>query len=147
LPQKKSFAILPSMTLDVDGKRTENPDDEAIAQGFESIDKRTGFRSGGLSLVILSRSEGNSLTTGGHPAEGWNLLHEANGVTRDADISAPLRQEKIIQIFQSYARGDDMWEKEFQWDIIDQGKWPVKRIVIMVVVLLVIFFCGRSCIK
>jgi hypothetical protein len=136
------------MTLDVDGKKIEYPDDAAIAQGFESIDKRTSFRIRGLSLVILSRDEGNSLTTCGHPDEGWGgLLHEANGITRGADISTPLRQEKIIQIFQSYARGDDLWENEFQWDIVDEGKWPVKRMVVLVAIFLAILFFGRSCLK
>jgi hypothetical protein len=135
------------MTLDIDGKKTENPDDTAIAQGFESIDKRTGFRSGGLSLIILSRNEVDTLTTSGHPVEGWGaLLHENNSVTRGADISTPLRQEKAIQIFQSYARGDDSWEKEFQWEIV-VGKWNFKRMVVWLVVLLAFLLFARGCVK
>jgi len=131
-----------SMTLDIDGNKIEEPDCETIDKKFDSIG------GNGISLVILSRGEGNSLTTSGLPTEGWfALLHEANGVTRGAEISTPLRQEKAIQIFQSYAGGDDLWEKEFQWDIIDEGKWPVKRIVVLVAIFLAILFFGRSCLK
>ena len=135
------------MTLDVDGKQIQNPDDGVIAREFESIDKRTGFRSGGLSLVTLMRNEGNSITASGHPVEGWGgLLRETDGITYGADISTPLRQEKIIQIFQCYARGDDLWEKEFQWDVV-VGKWNAKRIIFWLVVFLAVLFFGRSCVK
>jgi hypothetical protein len=130
------------MTLDIDGKKIEEPDGPTIAKEFGSIE------AGGLSLVILSRDEGNSLTTSGLPTEGWGaLLHEVNGVTHGTDISTPLRQEKIIQIFQAYARGDGLWEKEFQWDVVDSGKWPVKRIVFLVATALVILFFARCCTK
>jgi len=130
------------MTLDVDGKKIEAPDDKTMAKEFDSI------KGGGVSLVIFSRDENNSLTAAGTPAEGWSgLLHETNGVTRGAEISSPLRQDKIIQVFQAYAHGDDLWEKEFQWGIIDSGKWPVKRIVILVAVALAILWIVRSCAK
>jgi hypothetical protein len=130
------------MTLDIDGKKIEEPDSKTIAKEFDAIEE------GGLSLVILSQNEGNSLTTSGLPTEGWGaLLHEVDGVTRGADISTPLRQEKIIQIFQAYARRDDLWKKEFQWNVIDSGKWPVKRIVILAVIALAILFYARGCTK
>jgi len=136
------------MTFDIDGNRIEDPDAAAIAKGFESIDKSTGLNEGALSLIQLSQSKGNSLAVSGHPVEGWvGLILEVNGITRAADISTPLGQEKIIQIFQSYARGDNLWEKEFQWDVIDQGKWPIKRIVILIVIFLAILFLDRSCLK
>jgi hypothetical protein len=129
------------MTLDIDGKKIEAPNGETIAKEFDSI------KGNGISLVILSRDKGNSLTASGLPAEGWAaLLHEANDVTYGADISTPLRQEKVIQIFQSYANGDDLWKKEFQWDVI-AGKWDAKRIIFWVVILLAVLFFGRSCIK
>ena len=130
------------MTLDVDGKKIETPDVETIAREFDSI------KGGGVSLVIFSRDEANSLTAAGTPAEGWSgLLHETNGITRGAEISSPLRQEKIIQMFQSYARGDEFWEKEFQWNVLDSGKWPVKRIAVFAVIFLAILFLARSCWK
>ena len=76
------------MTLDVDGKKIETPDVETIAREFDSI------KGGGVSLVIFSRDEANSLTAAGTPAEGWSgLLHETNGITRGAEISSPLRQD------------------------------------------------------
>ena len=53
------------MTLDIDGKIFEEPDSETIAKEFASIE------AGGLSLVILSRDESDSLTTGGLPTGGW----------------------------------------------------------------------------
>ena len=136
------------MTIDIDGNKIEEPDSAAIAKGFESIDKNTTSNKGGVSLVELSRNEGNALAVSGHPVEGWiGLILEVNGVTRAADISMPLRQDKIIQIFQSYALGDDSWEKEFQWDIIDSGKWPVKRIVIILLIFLAILLLGRRFLK
>lgn len=135
------------MILDVDGKQTEEPDDAAIAREFLAIDKRTGFRGGGLSLVILSKNKENSLTTSGHPVEGWMaLLHEKDGITSSANPSRPLSQEEIIKIFQSYARGDLAWEKEFEWSVIE-GKLPVKRIIVLIVVLLVVLLSARACAK
>lgn len=84
----------------------------------------------------------------GHPVEGWlGLMLDIEGVTRAADISAPLTQEKIIRIFQSYARGNDLWEIEFQWDVIDRGKIPAKRVAILILIFLGILFIARSCAK
>ena len=129
------------MTLDVNGKRIEAPNAEIIAEELDSI------KGGGVSLVVLSRDENNSLTAAGTPAEGWSgLLHETDGITRAAEIASPLRQEKIIQIFRSYARGDELWDKEFHWDVMDQGKWPIKRIVVLVAILLAVIFIARSCV-
>jgi hypothetical protein len=128
------------VTLDVDGKIIEAPNVETIAREFDSI------KGGGASLVVFSRDENNSLTAAGTPAEGWSgLLQDANGVSRVAQISSPLRQEKIIQIFQSYARGDELWEKEFQWNAVDEEKWPVKRIAAVGAILLAIIVIARSC--
>ncbi len=134
-------------TLIVDDKKTEEPDGAAIAREFESIDKRTGFRSRGLSLVILERGEDDSLTAGGHPVEGWGgLIHEHKGIDRGAKLSGSLTQEKIIQIFQSYARGDDLWEKEFEWEnITENPNWF--RILIWIAVLAVLLFLGRKFLK
>lgn len=129
-------------------KKIETPDEEAIAKGFESIDKSTSSNKGAISSVELSRSNGNSLAVSGHPVEGWlGLMLDIEGVTRAADISAPLTQEKIIRIFQSYARGNDLWEIEFQWDVIDRGKIPAKRVAILILIFLGILFIARSCAK
>ncbi len=101
------------MTLDVDGKKIEAPDDKTMAKEFDSI------KGGGVSLVIFSRDENNSLTAAGTPAEGWSgLLHDTNGVTRGAEISSPPGRTDHPD-FSAYARGDDLREKEFQWGIID----------------------------
>lgn len=133
------------MILDVDGKQIQEPDEAAIARELLAIDNRTG--SGGISLVILSKNKENSLTASGHPAEGWiALLHEKDRTTRSANPSKPLSQEEIIRIFQSYARGDLSWEKEFEWSVIE-GKLPAKRIAILLVVLLAVVFLARACAK
>ena len=50
-----------------------------------------------------------------------------------------LRQDKVIQIFQAYAKGDDLWEKEFQWEIIDSVKWPVKRLAVLIAIAATVF--------
>jgi len=135
------------MTLFVDDKKTEDPDSAAIAREFESIDKKTALRSRGLSLVILQRGEDDSLTAGGHPVEGWGgLIHEHNGINRGARLSGSVTQEKIVQIFQAYTRGDDLWEQEFEWEIV-AGKFPVSRIVISLAILLVLVLFLRSCVK
>jgi len=134
-------------TLFVDDKKIEDPDGAAIAREFESVDKKTGFGKGGLSLVILQRGEDDSLTAGGHPVEGWGgLIHEHNGISRGAKLSGSLTQEKIIQIFQAYAQGDELWEKEFEWEVVE-GKFPVSRIVVGLAILLVLVFFLRSCVK
>jgi len=131
-----------SIKLDIDGNKIEEPDRETIAKEFDST------VGNDISLVILSLGEGNTLTTSGLPTEGWAvLLREANGVTRGADISTPLRQEEVIQKFQSYARGDDLWEEEFRWKVIDEGRWPVKRLLVLAAILFAILFFGRSCMK
>ncbi len=134
-------------TLHVDDKKIEEPDSAAIAREFESIDKRTGFRSRGLSLVILERGQNDSLTAGGHPVEGWGgLIHEHNGVDRSPRLSGSLTQEKIIQIFQSYARGDDLWEKGFEWENISANtNWP--WILVGTAILALLLFLGRSFLK
>jgi hypothetical protein len=134
------------MILDIDGKKFEDPDDATIANAFESIDKATGFRSGGLSLVILSRDKGNSLSAAGHPAKGWAGLNiEENGIDRTVVDSSSISQEKMIQIFQCYAKGDGAWEKEFQWNVIRKRKLPPT--ILLVAVFLGISFLVRSCVK
>jgi len=134
------------MTLDIDGKKFEEPDAAAISNGFESIDKTTGFRGDGLSLVILSRNKGNSLTVAGHPAQGWaGLILEENGISRTANISSSISQEKIIQTFQCYAKGDGAWEKEFRWDVIHKRKLPPT--ILLIAAFLGILFLARSCVK
>lgn len=135
-----------ALTLQVDDKKIEEPDSAAIAREFESIDKTAGFRCRGLSLVILSRGEGDSLTTAGHPVEGWGgVIREVKGVNRGAKISGSLTQEKIIQIFQAYAQGDELWEKEFEWkDLEKPWSW---RIVIWIAVGVVLLFLGRKFLK
>jgi hypothetical protein len=134
-----------ALTLDVNGKKTESPNGTDIACGFESIDKRTGF-SKALSLVILSRDGENSLITSGHPVEGWGaLIYEADGISNGADISKPITQEKIIQIFQSYGRGDDLWKIELTWETLEKpGGW---RILIWIAVGVVLLFLGRKFLK
>ena len=136
-----------ALTLIVDDRKIEEPDNAAIAREFESIDKKTGFRSRGLSLVILQRGEDDSLTVGGHPVEGWGgLIHEHKGVDYSAKLSGSLAQEKIIQIFRSYARGDDLWEKEFEWqDISAKTNWH--WILIGTAILVVLLFFARRFLK
>lgn len=130
-------------TFFVDDKKIEEPDSAAIAREFEAIDKKTGLRSRGLSLVILERGEDDSLTAGGHPVEGWGgLIHEHNGINRGAKLSGSLTQEKIIQIFQSYAKGDDLWEKEFEWEVMEKP-WLGRMVVWLTVLLVVIFFVRK----
>jgi len=134
------------MILDVDGKKIEEPDNAAVAREFESIDKRTGFR-GALSCVTLRGDKLNSLTAGGHPVEGWGaLIHEEGGISYGANVPNPLKQEKMIQIFQSYLRGEDSWKKEFEWEIM-AGKFPIKRIIVGLAIFLALLFLSRSCVK
>ena len=133
-----------SVILDIDGKKTEQPDDAAIAREFESMDKS---KRGGLSLIILSRGEGESLAAMGHPAEGWaGISYEHDGITEGAEISDPLSQEKTIRIFQTYARGDDSWKHEFQWDLV-AGKFPTSRVIIGVAVIFALLVLARACFK
>jgi hypothetical protein len=130
-------------TLFVDDKKVEEPDADTIARELESIDKATGFRSRGLSLVILQRGEEDSLTAGGHPVEGWRgLIREVKGISRAAKLPRALRQAQIIQIFQSYAQGGVSWERAFEWETVETP-WN-KRILIWLVVLLVILFLLRK---
>jgi hypothetical protein len=135
-----------ALTLHVDDRKIEEPDRAAIAREFAAIGQTAGFRGGGLSLVILTRGEDDSLTTAGHPVEGWGgVIREAKGVNRGAKISGSLTQEKIIHIFQSFARGDDLWEKEFEWDHLEKpGSW---RMVIWLAVLLAVVFLVRKFLK
>jgi len=136
-----------ALTLHVDDRKIEEPDSAAIAREFESIDNKTGFRSRGLSLVILTRGEDDSLTAGGHPVEGWGgLIHEHKGVDYSAKLSGSLTQEKIIQIFQSYARGDDLWEKEFEWENIS-AKTNRLWILLGIAILAVLLFLARRFLK
>lgn len=126
-------------TLFVNGERIEAPDDTAIATAFESLGNENGSGKG-LSLVILKRGENDVLTAAGHPDEGWcGLLRDRQGVTYGARIprSNFLTQEKVVQIFQAFARGDESWEKQFQWDVLE-GKFPASRILLAFVVLLLI---------
>jgi hypothetical protein len=102
------------MIPDMEGKKSEKPNGAAIAREFESIVKRTGFRGGEIFLVMRFRGENDSLTVSGHPAQGWyGLIHEDQGARFSANPSKPLPQENIMQIFQPYVRGDDLWKKSF----------------------------------
>ena len=132
-----------ALTLHVDDRKIEEPDGAAIASEFESIGKKTGVRNRGLSLVILERGEDDSLTAGGHPVEGWGgLIREHQGVDRGAKLTGSLSQEKIIQIFQSFARGDDLWEREFEWENLT-GRTSWLRILLWFAVLAGLVFIAR----
>ena len=132
-----------ALTLHVDDRKIEEPDSAAIAREFEAIDKKTGFRSHGLSLVILERGEDDSLTVGGHPVDGWGgLIREHKRIDRGAKLTGSLSQEKIIQIFQSFARGDDLWEKEFEWENLT-GRTSWLRILLWFAVLAGLVFIAR----
>jgi len=121
--------------LDIDGKKFEQPDGETIVRELNSIG------GGGISLVILERDQNSSIYTSGLPSEGWmSLFNVIEGKIYCADISAPLSQEKIIQIFQSYARGEEEWKKEFKWELFDDGKRSIKWFGMLAAVLLIIVF-------
>ena len=130
------------MTLDVDGNKCDVSDDAAIAAGFDSINRDEM----GASLVILSATPGNSLTAAGTPDQGWSgILLEENGATRGAKISRSLPQNKIIQIFQTYRRGEDSWKSEFQWDLIDPGRSNWQNLLLLGVVGAAIVWLSHGC--
>ncbi|HEU5396233.1 MAG TPA: hypothetical protein VFV81_03635 [Verrucomicrobiae bacterium] len=130
------------MTLDVDGTKFDAADDAVIVRGFASINRDEM----GASLVVLLAAAGNSLTTAGTPDEGWGgILLEENGVTRGAKIPGSLPQEKIIEIFQAYRRGEDAWKKEFQWDLVDSGRSNWQNLLLLAVVVVAILWLSHGC--
>lgn len=127
-----------ALILDVDGKRTERPNSEQIADGFRSIDpEQIGFHSGtGISLVTLTKGEGNSITATGHPAEGFALSFEEGetDVVYENTKLQFLPMHEVIAIFKAYARGEDWGKDRFQWERADYREGKVGKIIKLIVI-------------
>ena len=104
------------LQLDVDGEIISEPSSEQIAEAFDAIPKIKGF-SKGISIVSLTKDPEHSLSASGHPVEGWfHLVIQDWPVEFVSFQKQPLPQQRVIGIFQAYARGEMRWRDEFHWD-------------------------------
>jgi hypothetical protein len=106
------------LRFDVDGKTVENPGPEEIARGFSFIPVE-GMRS--ISIIMLLRPP-VTLWAFGHPKEGYTLDIsedvEPKG-TQTSKVTSPANlvpHAEIVRLFQDFARGDDSWQNQFQWE-------------------------------
>ena len=133
-----------ALTLDVDGRRIENPDSTEIARAFESLDKRTGFLHGGLSLVTLAADETHSLGASGHPVEGFTLCHRDEDPKRDSFSRRTLTMQDVIKAFQRYAQREDWGKAGIDWDELEtlDGKRQAKRLLWILAAAALLFGFG-----
>jgi hypothetical protein len=134
------------MTLEVDGNRTENPDANAIAAGFGSINKRTGFFRGAISLVKIAHDQTHWLAAAGNPAEGFTLSYQDGDPLRDYFTDRLVPAAEVLKIFQAYACGDEWGREKFIWDTclsLDRKTQFRRLVVIAVVASAVIWFVTR----
>ncbi len=131
-----------AMILDVDGKQFANPDETVIAAAIESIDKRTGFIHGGISLVTLAKEGVGAITAAGHPTEGFSLSYNEGDSLKEYFNDQTLPMHEIISILQSYARGDDWGKSKFSWEQLEtfDSKTQIKRLLWIVIISLLLFF-------
>ena len=103
------------------GEVVSNPDDAAIERMIRSIDGEEN------NFVILDSGRPDNWfiqTAGDQTALIVEYRQEGKQYT-SGDTSVPV--EKVISIFQRYARGDDSWKAELQWEVMDMGEVPADK--------------------
>lgn len=107
------------LLLDVEGKQIPEPDSSDIVQAFESFEA-------GVSYVALTRDDAHSITATAHPDGGFLLSLEDGEPDCLFHAEKSFSRERVIAIFQAYARGDDWGRSAFQWERTELK--PEKRI-------------------
>ena len=126
-----------ALSLDVDGKKTENASVTDVALAFESLSKGTGFFGGpGISMIILARKEAEEIMATGTYNEGFILTYQDGHpeYNHSTDIYQPFPVAEAIKIFQSYARNEDWGQSKFKWerfDLEDKTSTIIKRLLII----------------
>lgn len=136
-----------AMILDVDGKQFADPDETVIATAFESIDRRTGFIHGGISLVTLAKEGVGAITAAGHPTEGFSLSYNEGNPLKEYFNEKTLPMNEVISIFRSYAQRDDWGKSKFKWEQLEtlDSKTQFKRLFwIITISLLLIYLLYQS---
>jgi hypothetical protein len=92
------------------GKTIENPSDEEIARSLPSEE-----------FAVLSTSPGSHtyLQFADSKDPPYNLILEYQVESLDnqyGPVNTPLTIEGITRAFQKYARGDESWRSDFQWE-------------------------------
>jgi hypothetical protein len=135
-----------SLSLDVDGTVVKEPDLEAIAKGFASINPRVRA----LSLVILKK-DAVSLMAGGHPKEGYVLTIEDRRVRKITSLNKLVPHRETIGAFRDFARGDDSWQQRFAWSEELQDRETLgtiyKRVAVYILVFVVLVLILRYVFK
>jgi hypothetical protein len=132
-----------ALTLNVDGKITENPGNADIASAFESLEKGTGFlRRPGLSMIILARNEAEEIMATGIHDEGFVLTYQDGdpAYNYNSDIHQPVPVDETIKIFQAYARNEDWGQSKFKWSRFELDVKTSKSIIYWLIVGLIAFF-------
>jgi hypothetical protein len=128
------------LTLNADGKRTNEPTAADIARTFESLERGRfrlfGFRGPGISLIILQRDESHMLTATGTYSDGFMLGHNDGDPDLEhvTDMNKPIPPADMVKIFQAYARGDDWGHSTFNWDVNDLRGGKTSRILVWLLV-------------
>jgi hypothetical protein len=93
------------LTLDVDGKKIEEPSPTDIAHAIESLDKRTGgfFTGPALSMIILWQDEAHLLMATGTYSSGFVLsYHDGERECEyNSDMNQPVPVAEAIKFFSS----------------------------------------------
>ena len=134
-----------TLKFDVDGKTTQKPSPEDIAAGFASIEPE-GSRS--ISMIMLERPP-FTLWAFGHPKEGYTLDLNENVEpkgTQTRKVTSPAKmipQGEVVRVFQSFARGEDSWQQQFQWDDLGIAQLPssivFKRLAVIIGTAVLLF--------
>jgi hypothetical protein len=138
-----------ALNLNIDGKRIEEPGPADIARGFEELGKGAGFFKGpGITIAVLARDETHELMATGTRAAGFMLSYK-DGEADCEYITGPeqaVKFEEAIRIFQSYARGDDWGQSNFQWErlqVFEKTPKVIKRLLIIAVLGFLAFMLVR----
>lgn len=93
------------------GPDLSEPTSEQIVNAIRSLP------GGDDSFVVLARSDHFFVQAAGSREEGYHLEYKELDDSRhfEATGKSP-SEEELVQLFLAYARGDDSWKQQHQWE-------------------------------
>src|SRR5262245_5451274 len=134
-----------SLTLTTHDTAFDDPNPETIAAMLASLD------GGRHVLVTLARSEVTYLQVSGSVQAGFALEYQEGSLDRHhKSLAANLPLDRVTDIFQRYARGDEGWRQDMDWKHVPyrpvetswSGTWIGFAAILVVVIALIWYLRG-----
>ena len=107
------IAAIPHFRISLeDGTVIDNPTPDSIATALSSLDKDEN------SFAILERTELTYIQTGRQPNDEYVIEYQ-EGSLREHFQTFTTDLHCVIDVFQSYAAGNDSWKQVCEWERVD----------------------------